>query len=200
MNAPVAAPAIDIAASEFILGGQKSGKSRRGESLAAAWLAHSPAHKAVMIATAQAWDDEMHQRIALHQFERAARVPALETIEEPWRVPEAIMAASTPQTLVLVDCLTLWLTNLMMPAELAPERASAPEWQDGVALLPEALATAQGPVVLVSNEIGLGVIPLGAETRAFVDVLGRLNQLAAAACERVTLMAAGLPLRLKGGG
>lgn len=199
MNAPVAAPATDIAASEFILGGQKSGKSRRGESLAAAWLERSPAHKAVMIATAQAWDDEMHQRIALHQFERAARVPALETIEEPWRVPEAVMAASSPQTLVLVDCLTLWLTNLMMPAELAPERASAPEWQDGVALLPEALATAQGPVVLVSNEIGLGVIPLGAETRAFVDVLGRLNQQVAAACERVTLMAAGLPLRLKGG-
>jgi len=199
MNAPVAAPATDIAASEFILGGQKSGKSRRGESLAATWLARSPAHKAVMIATAQAWDDEMHQRIALHQFERAARVPALETIEEPWRVPEAVMAASTPQTLVLVDCLTLWLTNLMMPAELAPERASAPEWQDGVALLPEALATAQGPVVLVSNEIGLGVIPLGAETRAFVDVLGRLNQQVATACERVTLMAAGLPLRLKGG-
>lgn len=190
---------LDIAASEFILGGQKSGKSRRGESLAAAWLARSPAHKAVMIATAQAWDDEMHQRIALHQFERAARVPALETIEEPWRVPEAIMAASTPQTLVLVDCLTLWLTNLMMSAELAPERASAPDWQDGVALLPEALATAQGPVVLVSNEIGLGVIPLGAETRAFVDVLGRLNQQVAAACARVTLMAAGLPLRLKGG-
>ena len=191
--------AADIAASEFILGGQKSGKSRRGEALAAAWLARSPAHRAVLVATGQAWDDEMRQRIALHQFERAARVPALETIEEPLRVPEAVMAASTPETLVLVDCLTLWLTNLMMPPELDPARAAGPDWQDGVALLPEALAAAQGPVVLVSNEIGLGVIPLGAETRAFVDVLGRLNQQVAAACERVTLMAAGLPLRLKGG-
>jgi adenosylcobinamide kinase/adenosylcobinamide-phosphate guanylyltransferase len=200
MTAASSPAALPIATSELILGGQKSGKSRRAEVLAGAWLARAGAHRAVLVASAQAWDEEMRQRIALHQFERAARVPALETIEEPWRVPEAILAASTPETLVVVDCLTLWLTNLMMPAELAHERAQAPAWEAGVTLLLDVLAQAPGPVVLVSNEIGMGVIPLGAETRAFVDVLGRLNQQVAQMCARVTLMAAGLPLFLKGGG
>ena len=183
---------------ELILGGQRSGKSRRAETLAQQWLADSPAHRAVLVATAQPWDAEMRTRIAQHQQDRAERVPAMETLEEPLRLPEAVLALSTHQTLVVVDCLTLWLSNLMMPADLDPARAAAPETQQLLALLPVALAEAAGPVVLVSNEVGLGVIPMGEEVRAYVDLLGRLNQQVAAVCERVTFMAAGLPLTLKG--
>ena len=178
---------------ELILGGQKSGKSRRGEMRAGAWLAASPAHRAVLIATAQPWDEEMRQRIARHQEERAERVPALRTVEEPLALADAIGTHGTSETLVLVDCLTLWLTNLLMPAQEG-EPGDVPRNVD--ALL-AALRDARGPVVLIGNEIGLGVIPMGREVRAFVDTLGRLNQDVAAACDRVTLMAAGLPLTLK---
>lgn len=184
---------------EFILGGQKSGKSRRAESLAAGWLAGAPGRRAVLIATAQAWDAEMTQRIARHRQERAERVPGLETVEEPLRLPELVGALSHPDSLLVVDCLTLWLTNLLMPPELDPQRAALPDWRTEALLLVEALSQAPGPVVLVGNEIGLGVIPLGEETRAFVDALGQLNQHVAAACDRVTLMVAGLPLVVKGG-
>ncbi|MCY1557226.1 Bifunctional adenosylcobalamin biosynthesis protein CobP [compost metagenome] len=97
---------------------------------------------------------------------------------------------------MVVDCLTLWLTNLMMPADAARAFDEAAVVAAGDALC-EAIAAAPGPLVLVGNEIGLGVIPLGREVRQFVDALGRLNQSVAAACERVTLMAAGLPLTLK---
>lgn len=184
-------------AHHFVLGGQKSGKSRRAESLAADWLAEAPGRRAVLIATAQAWDAEMTQRIARHRLDRAERVPGLETVEEPLRLPELIGALSRPDTLLVVDCLTLWLTNLLMPPELDPQRAALPDWRTEALLLVEALSQAPGPVVLVGNEIGLGVIPLGEETRAFVDALGQLNQHVAASCGRVTLMVAGLPLTVK---
>ncbi|WP_304309475.1 bifunctional adenosylcobinamide kinase/adenosylcobinamide-phosphate guanylyltransferase [Pseudacidovorax intermedius] len=187
-------------AHEFILGGQKSGKSRRAESAAGDWLAGAPGRRAVLIATAQAWDAEMTQRIARHRLDRAERVPGLETVEEPLRLPELIGALSRLETLLVVDCLTLWLTNLLMPPELDPQRAALPDWRTEALLLVEALSQAPGPVVLVGNEIGLGVIPLGEETRAFVDALGQLNQHVAAACRRVTLMVAGLPLTVKDNG
>ena len=106
-----------IAARELILGGQKSGKSRRAEQLAAAWLAQSPAHQAVLIATAQAHDAEMRERIARHQRERAARVPGLRTVEVPHDLADALAAHGSAHTLVVVDCLTLWLTNWRMPFE-----------------------------------------------------------------------------------
>jgi adenosylcobinamide kinase/adenosylcobinamide-phosphate guanylyltransferase len=197
--------------SEFILGGQRSGKSRRAELLVRDWLAQSPGHKAVMLATATAWDDEMVARIARHQQDRAERVPGMQTVEEPIHLGLAIQTHSTPQTVVVVDCLTLWLTNLLMPydsAENSPENTknglkNAPnnaldqQIRVQIATLLIAIKTAPGPVVLVGNEIGLGVIPMGRETRAFVDSLGRLNQDVAAACDRVTFMAAGLPLTLK---
>ncbi|MEW6464876.1 MAG: bifunctional adenosylcobinamide kinase/adenosylcobinamide-phosphate guanylyltransferase [Pseudomonadota bacterium] len=191
---------VDIARSEFILGGQKSGKSRRAEGLARDWLAADPAHQAVLIATAQAGDGEMRARIARHRAERAQRVPGMATVEEPLALAQAIARESRPHRLVVVDCLTLWLTAQLMPC--APDSAEKP-LVDGAecgntALLIEAIEHAPGPLVLVGNEIGLGVIPLGREVRAFVDALGRLNQQVAAACERVTLMAAGLPLTLKG--
>jgi len=209
--------ALSIARSELILGGQKSGKSRRAELLARDWLAQSASHRAVMIATAQPWDDEMRQRIARHQADRAQRVPGMTTVEEPLQLAEAIQSHSRADTLIVVDCLTLWLTNCLMPAEselTADTPRDVPSQADTsqefirnqplalmnkgrVALLLKAIDQAKGPLVLVGNEIGLGVIPMGRKVRAFVDALGLLNQSVAGACQRVTLMAAGLPLTLK---
>jgi adenosylcobinamide kinase / adenosylcobinamide-phosphate guanylyltransferase len=195
---------------ELILGGQKSGKSRRAEDVARQWLAASPDHQAVLLATAQAHDDEMRARIERHQADRALRVPAMRTVEEPLHLAHALAAHSAPLTLVVVDCLTLWLTNLLMPyvpSEIAQEGAldqnsgsNRPLAQKNIAqaaMFLRAIEMAKGPVVIVSNEIGLGVIPMGRDVRAYVDALGRLNQDVAAVCNRVTLMAAGLPLLLK---
>ena len=180
----------------LILGGQKSGKSRHAELLAKAWLEKSPQHRACLIATAQAHDAEMAARIARHQSDRAARVPQLQTMEEPLALAQSITRLSTPQTLLVVDCLNLWLTNMLMPIDadhaLAPEQIHAQ-----TAALQQALAQAPGPVVLVSNEIGLGVIALAPAVRQFVDELGLLNQALAQSCPQVLLMAAGLPLPLK---
>ena len=203
---------LRVARTEFILGGQRSGKSRRAEALAQRWLTQSPLHRAVLIATAEPWDDEMRTRIARHQRDRAERVPGMRTVEEPMALVDALAQHSDPQTLVVVDCLTLWLTKLLMPHEPAKGRrgnaedgleyqinqALAPALPAQEAMLLIAIKQAAGPVVLISNEIGLGVIPMGRETRAFVDALGRLNQDVAEVCERVTFMAAGLPLTLKG--
>ena len=191
--------ALTIARSELILGGQKSGKSRRAELLARDWLAASSTHHAVLIATAQPWDDEMRQRIARHQADRAARVPRMNTVEEPLALAQAIAQHSRTDTLLVVDCLTLWLTNWLMPVDQFSESNSLLTTANSApaAMLLEAIASAPGPVVLVGNEIGLGVIPLGGEVRAFVDALGTLNQDVACVCQRVTLMAAGLPLLLK---
>jgi len=187
--------ALTIARSEFILGGQKSGKSRRAEMLAQQWLGLSANHGAVLIATAQPWDEEMRARIGRHQADRAQRVPGMQTIEEPLALAQTLAARSQPDVLLVVDCLTLWLTNGMMP--MHPQAGAQFDVESQVSALVESIAMATGPVVLVGNEIGLGVIPMGAEVRAFVDALGRLNQRVAQACARVTLMAAGLPLTLK---
>lgn len=189
-----------VARSEFILGGQKSGKSRRAEVLAQRWLMASPEHQAVLIATAQPWDAEMVERIARHQADRAERVPGMRTVEEPLALADVLRAHSAPNTLVVVDCLTLWLTNCLMPmTETHEENRPLALIEHGfVAIFLEAIHAASGPVVLVGNEIGLGVIPMGSQVRAFVDTLGRLNQDVAATCERVTLMVAGQPLTLKG--
>jgi adenosylcobinamide kinase/adenosylcobinamide-phosphate guanylyltransferase len=208
---------MTIAPSELILGGQKSGKSRRAELLARQWLASNLAHRAVLIATAQPWDDEMRDRIARHQVDRAERVPGMVTVEEPLQLAQAITEHSRADTLVVVDCLTLWLTNCLMPMDAPSVQSltSAAVADQGLTKKKEsnspiapvdiaqaaplliAVAHAPGPVVLVGNEIGLGVIPMGAQVRAFVDALGKLNQDVAAVCQRVTLMAAGLPLTLK---
>ena len=190
---------VDVATSELILGGQKSGKSRRAEGLARDWLAASPSHRAVLIATAEAWDEEMRKRIARHQADRADRVPGMATVEEPLKLAEAMQQHSQANVLVVVDCLTLWLTNLLMPVDekLAERRAFAALQAGFITPLLKAIEAARGPVVLVGNEIGLGVIPMGAEVRAFVDALGQLNQAVAQTCQRVTLMVAGLPLTLK---
>jgi adenosylcobinamide kinase/adenosylcobinamide-phosphate guanylyltransferase len=207
--------ALTAASSELILGGQRSGKSRRAEVLARSWLAQSPSHKAVLIATAQPWDYEMGERIRQHQEDRAERVPGMLTVEEPLDVAQAIQQHSHVKTMVVVDCLTLWLTNLSIQVDdacfeekpiknaenseiRALKMALAEQIRAHTANFLIAIEKSPGPVVVVGNEIGLGVIPMGRETRAFVNELGRLNQSVAAACSRVTFMAAGLPLTLKG--
>ena len=186
-----------IARSELILGGQKSGKSRRAEQLTRVWLDASRLHSAVLIATAQPWDEEMRQRIVRHQLDRAERVPGMTTVEEPMALAEAISHHSTVQTLVVVDCLTLWLTNQLMPASSDSNSEEVMLEQTSFETLLIAISSAPGPVILVGNEIGLGVIPMRRNVRAFVDALGRLNQDVAATCQRVTLMAAGLLITLK---
>ena len=187
-----------VVRSEFILGGQKSGKSRRAESLAQHWLTGAPQRSALLIATAQAFDDEMRLRIERHRQDRLVRVPGMKTIEEPLALAATIKAFSHPDTLIVIDCLTLWLTAQLMPPKTDLVATASARWQTLATDLCSSIAQARGPLVLVGNEIGLGVIPLGHEVRAFVDALGLLNQMVAATCVRVTLMSAGLPLNLKG--
>ncbi len=206
-------PSIPKMPSELILGGQKSGKSRWAEDRARGWLAQADSHRVVMVATAQPLDDEMRERITRHQADRALRLPGVLTVEEPVHLAQAITAHSNPHTMVVVDCLTLWLTNLLMPAagQTVQIPVDTPDDQFShqnmpnasteyaqAAMLLVAIRESLGPVVLVSNEIGFGVVPMGREVRKFVDALGQLNQSVAKACDRVTLMAAGLPLCLKG--
>ena len=120
-----------ITRSELILGGQKSGKSRRAELLARDWLARSPDHRALLIATAEPWDDEMRARIARHQSDSAERVPGLATLEEPRDLAGAIALHSQAHTLLVVDCLTLWLTRLLMPppGHTPPPAAAWERWR-----------------------------------------------------------------------
>lgn len=180
---------------EFVLGGQKSGKSRRAEFLASEWLASDDQHQAVLIATAMAHDSEMQKRIKRHQDDRALNSPGLATLEEPWQLAKIIADNSHPNTLLVVDCLTLWLTNYLMPMPGFEDQS--PDYLEQLDALEQAIKNASGPIVLVSNEIGLGVIPMGKEVRQFVDALGILNQKIAHICQKVTLMAAGIALTMK---
>ncbi|MBL8663495.1 MAG: bifunctional adenosylcobinamide kinase/adenosylcobinamide-phosphate guanylyltransferase [Candidatus Odyssella sp.] len=165
----------------LITGGARAGKSRYAERLMAA----RPARHAV-IATATAGDAEMAERIARH---RAERDKTWETIEQPISVRSAIRNSARPDRIVLVDCLTLWISNLM-----AEQRDIEVEMQGLVGTL----KIAAGPVIIVSNEVGLGIVPDNALARAFRDNLGRANQLVAAAAEVAVFMAAGIPIVLKG--
>lgn len=200
---------LRVVRSELILGGPQSGKTARAESLAAVWLAQAREHRAVFIATAQAWDEEMRERVARHQRRRAQRVPAMATVEEPLELAHAIGRYSRPDTLIVVDCLTLWLTARLMPAVVGPEALPAAQLPPGAAPVPaaatqagettiaNALRACAGPVVLISNEPGVALDPAALNVAAFFEALGGMNQEAAAACERVTLMSAGMPLTLK---
>jgi adenosylcobinamide kinase / adenosylcobinamide-phosphate guanylyltransferase len=188
----------------FVLGGARSGKSRFAENLAgnlaegAERPADRPAVRSVTyIATARPADDaEFAARIAHHRERRPAHWRVVEAHVD---LAQAIADADDGRTCILVDCLTLWLVNLISPVE-GESAASAPhDVAAHVDALEAALARARGPVIVVSNEIGMGVVPLGAMTRRYVDELGRLNQRIAALARDVTLMVAGLPVAVKRG-
>jgi len=179
-------PARPPAQRHFILGGARSGKSAYAEQLA---LQHGGAVS--YLATARIGDREFAERVALHQARRPA---SWALIEAPLDLAGALDAAGQPGQVVLIDCLTLWLVNLLCPPEA---EAPLPDWQARIDAYAEALARTQATVLIVSNEIGLGVVPMGALTRRYVDELGRLNQRIAATCDRVTLMVAGIPMVVK---
>jgi adenosylcobinamide kinase/adenosylcobinamide-phosphate guanylyltransferase len=179
---------------ELILGGVRSGKSAAALARAQAWLA-AAGREATFIATAVAGDGAMRRRIEAHARERALRLPAMATVEAPLALPEAIVRHALPQRLLVVDCLTLWLANLRAPLSGAPLADTA--FEARVQALLDALAEASGPAVLVSNEIGLGVLPADTLSRRYVDDLGRLHQRVAARCVRVTLMVAGVEVPVK---
>lgn len=167
----------------LILGGARSGKSALAERLAAA-----SGHEVVYIATAQAHDAEMAERIAHH---RAQRPVHWLSVEEPLALADVLRAQARPGRCVLVDCLTLWLSNLLGDADESRFES------ERTALL-DMFPSLTGQVLLVSNEVGLGVVPMGELTRRFVDEAGRLHQALASQCERVVFVAAGMPLVLKG--
>jgi adenosylcobinamide kinase/adenosylcobinamide-phosphate guanylyltransferase len=165
----------------LILGGARSGKSRHAQT-----LAEASGMPVTLVATGQARDAEMTARIARHRAERPAHWL---TVEEPLNLADALHKAAAAGQFVLVDCLTLWLMNLLEAGEtvFAAERAS---------LLVQ-LPTLPGEILFVSNEIGLGVIPMGELSRRFVDEAGWLTQDIARLADNVTFVAAGLPLALK---
>jgi adenosylcobinamide kinase / adenosylcobinamide-phosphate guanylyltransferase len=163
----------------LVLGGARSGKSRYAEAL----IAKSP-KPWVYVATAEARDDEMAQRIAAH---KARRAEGWQTIEAPHDLPDALRSAPADAA-VLVDCLTLWLSNLMEGSfDIGAQ----------IARLQEALKGRTGPTVLVSNEVGLSIVPDNALARRFRDLQGVLNQRMAAIAPRVVMMVAGIPIAVK---
>ncbi|MDF2996609.1 MAG: Adenosylcobinamide-phosphate guanylyltransferase [Xanthobacteraceae bacterium] len=164
----------------FVLGGARSGKSRHAEALVEAlpspWT---------YIATAEAYDDEMAERIALHRSRRGA---GWGTIDAPHHLAAALMTVP-PERVALIDCLTLWLSNRML-ADANIEMESA--------VVEAAMLAREAPLFVVSNEVGLGIVPDNALARRFRDAQGRLNQRIAAFADEVVLMVAGLPLKVKG--
>jgi len=167
----------------LFIGGARSGKSRRGEAL----LTSGPPPW-TYIATAEAFDEEMRARIAAHRMTRGA---GWRTIEAPLALADALGPEAEAARPILIDCLTLWLSNLMLAS-----RDLEAETQRLLSAI--ASASDRVPIVLVSNEVGLGIVPEAALGREFRDHQGRLNQQVAAIATRVVFMAAGIPLILKG--
>lgn len=176
----------------LVLGGARSGKSRFAET-----LAHEAARQGqqvVVVATAWAGDAEMAERIAKHKAARPAHWHVLEAVAGHTDVlPMLVQQAARPGSFVVIDCLTLWLSQLMCP----PHGVPMGDVQAAATALLQTLRATHTPVVLVSNEIGQGVVPMEAGTRAVVDALGRLHQDIAAMASRVTWMVAGIPLVVK---
>ncbi|AYD00982.1 bifunctional adenosylcobinamide kinase/adenosylcobinamide-phosphate guanylyltransferase [Neorhizobium sp. NCHU2750] len=167
--------------SALVLGGARSGKSAFSERLAIA-----TGLERHYIATGRAYDDEMRARIATHREERG---PSWITHEQPLDLVGALKAIDAAGHVILVDCLTLWVTNLMMEEADIPAQAMS---------LVEQIKASRATVVLVSNEVGLGIVPENRMAREFRDHAGRLHQQIAAVADEVFFVAAGLPLRMKG--
>ena len=179
---------------ELILGGARSGKSRLAERLAT-----QSGLAVTYIATSQALDGEMSARIQHHRQRRPADWGL---VEEPLELARALRDNAAPGRCLLVDCLTLWLTNLLFAGEAAKQAEAGqpvdcPLFSGEVAALVETLPRLPGRVIMVSNEVGWGIVPMARVSRLFADEQGRLNQRVAAVCDAVTLVAAGLPVKLK---
>jgi len=164
----------------LILGGARSGKSRMAQK-----RAEDSGKAPILIATAAAADEEMAARIKMHKEQRG---PRWRTVEEEIDVSAALCREAAAENIVVVDCLTLWLSNLMLGGHDAEASCEA---------LARCLPSLAGPVIFVSNEVGLGIVPEHALGRKFRDAQGRLNQMLAEACEQVVFVAAGLGLQLK---
>jgi adenosylcobinamide kinase / adenosylcobinamide-phosphate guanylyltransferase len=181
---------------ELIIGGARSGKSALAESHAAA------SRSVIYVATGTAGDAEMAARIAHHSARRPAN---WHCAEAPLRLADTLRELATPATCILVDCLTLWLSNLFFAGQAAQQAEAGlpldcPLLREQVDALLTTLPALPGHLVLVSNEVGCGIVPMHPVSRLFADEQGRLNQRVAALCDQVTLVAAGLPLILKSPG
>jgi adenosylcobinamide kinase/adenosylcobinamide-phosphate guanylyltransferase len=171
----------------LVLGGARSGKSTFAEKLAA-----TSELAVTYIATAQVYDDEFATRIAHHQARRPAD---WQVIEAPFNLASVLETHATGNSCVIVDCLTLWLAQCICPDCALPETVS---WENERAALVKALPNLKGDVILVSNEVGMGIVPLGEINRQFQDEQGRLNQSIATLADKVSFITAGLPIQLKG--
>ena len=169
---------------ELILGGARSGKSHYAET-----RAKESALNVLYVATAQALDDEMQQRIKHHQQQRPDH---WSLIEEPLDLVSVLKNNADDKTCILVDCLTLWLSNLLCSEE------HKKNLHKNIDELVDTLPELTGKIIFVSNEVSMGIIPMGELNRQFVDEAGRLHQRLAAVCENVTLMVAGIPSHIKG--
>ena len=167
----------------LVLGGCRSGKS--GYALQ---LAESIGETRIFVATCVPRDEEMQQRVDRHREERDNRWT---TLEVPLRLADAIRTHSPSSEVMLVDCLTLWLSNLLM------ETAAVDRIRDSIADLAEAVRSAPNPVILVSNEVGAGIVPENRLARKYRDLAGWTNQAMAAACDRVVWTVAGIPVTIK---
>ena len=203
----------------LVLGGARSGKSRYGEALVRQYTALG--FDACYVATAQALDDEMATRIAKHQAGRSDDGIEWQLFEESLALTALLKRLAKPGRVILVDCLTLWLTNQLLASNINIDDEPAPtewnatdfavstfatsisddkahaSWQAEKTAFVDSLVELEGVVILISNEVGSGIVPLGELSRQFVDEAGWLNQAVAALADNVTLVVAGLPLALK---
>lgn len=177
----------------LILGGARSGKTSHAISLAQS-LATARNVEVTYVATAQALDEEMQHRISLHRAERPA---TWRTLEAPTKLAQAL-AGQDPHSILVIDCMTLWLSNALLQdfRDDAPT-AALPAWEAERSAFLQWLQQRRGDVLLISNEVGAGIVPLAPVARRFQDEQGRLNQALAALCEHVTLVVAGVPVAIK---
>jgi adenosylcobinamide kinase/adenosylcobinamide-phosphate guanylyltransferase len=168
----------------FVVGGCRSGKSRHALNLALSM----EGDRKIFLATCVPQDDEMYLRVANHQKERGDH---WKTVEAPLHLSEAIFQNAQSGSVVLVDCLTLWINNLMM------ENEDIQYADEKIAELISAVQTAHGPVVLVSNEVGTGIVPENKLARAYRDLVGSLNQAVARVVDRVDMVVAGIAVTIK---
>jgi adenosylcobinamide kinase/adenosylcobinamide-phosphate guanylyltransferase len=169
----------------FVIGGARSGKSQFAQD-----LAHSLKGRKVFIATAEALDDEMRQRIASH---RRARPSGWDTVEEPRHLGQAVQECAGTYDILLIDCLTLWISNLLTNNPL-PETEIGQE----IKSLINSCKTESSTVIIVSNEVGMGIVPVDSLTRLYRDIVGRANQDIASEADEVYLVVSGIPVQIKG--